>query len=240
MSGQQARRAARDAEKELRQAGDRLIAAVLAEPAIIDAVSKTRIDSLVEAGHLIPSERLVLGPGFELTPRGRLAELEEAIIEALDLLEADDGRKAMMALLKVMPDPEPDQVEDQGPGSKDPVDVDADPVADPEPEAPEDDDEDGPESAIAAALAGLTAGPDEPEPEPAATGRPNGMPGPDDIEPCAVCGDGVPFDQSSMSWIRFRRVLCRPHFEGYNPKAAAEPATEAAAGPAENLETAPA
>lgn len=188
--------------RDLRDAADSLLAAAMTSPAIIDAVSQAEIDRLVAAGELIPRERLQLGPGLELAPMGRMADLEHAIIDALEYIEANKPRKALQALWKVMPPP----ADEAGPGDEEPGD-------DAEPEATE------PPPGPAAEQPQADEQPQqdqETENEPSTAALPRrAAPDPDEPQTCQTCGTDTDYDQALMSYTRFRLVLCREHFISY-------------------------
>ncbi len=79
---------------------DRLLSDLLADPLLGSVVAEPIIQQAIENGDLIPRERLMLAQGFELAPLGRLTDLEDAAISALDALSGDNPNiKAAIDLL---------------------------------------------------------------------------------------------------------------------------------------------
>lgn len=86
-----------------RAAGERIIAAILADPETIAVVAKKAIFEKVRSGELIEAHRLAIAPGMVLERAGHVDELNAAIDSALELLDAGDVPAAMRVLADTIP-----------------------------------------------------------------------------------------------------------------------------------------
>lgn len=218
----------------VRAAAERVLNDLASDPAFAAHVARAEIDRLVAAGDMIPRERLQLGPGLELTPVGRLAEVEAALAKALNALDQDtpDVDVALGVLLDVLPEDEGSAAptedsdgnetkgraapEDSDEARHVPEDSDSRP---PGMAAPEDSDAKAEDSANAdekpaKTPAKKTTGSRRSRELVKKTkdGRPTAMPTDDVEHHCAHCGTLVEFEVAKMSWIKNREVRCTDDF----------------------------
>lgn len=179
----------------VREAAERLIGFISNDDVLANHVAEGLIDSRVAAGKLIPVEKLQLGPGLTLAPAGRIPELEAAVAAAIQALDGDKPRvdEALVALHKVTA---PELPEPEGAVAADPDAAETE-VDDPLIEA------EAPKREIP-----VRRGPKPADVPVEPSGRPVGMPDSAVEHPCDECGQSVEGKHASLTWTRFRRVLC--------------------------------
>ena len=180
------------------EAAKMLISTLKADPAFVEEVSRDAIAARIDAGLLIPVERLQVAPGLTLAPAGRIEELEGMLQAFLDESPEEPIpeplRDKALALLETT------VLEDEGPALPG---VPEEP--DPEPE-PETDPSEGAEDT-----------PDEAQPEAEAEeANPAIAPArrrlPTEPGQCRDCGTDLDLEQTKVSSIRFPKEgpLCKP------------------------------
>lgn len=195
------------------EAGARAARMLAADTEFAQAVSRAEINRLITVGKLIPAERLMLGPGLELTPAGRLARLEAAVTEAIGFLDTDDAKvdEALIALMAAHAPLPGEQAQDTQP--------------EPEPDGDADEPAPTPRKTPAKKAPAKTAAKKAPAKKAAAakkTGarstrietksasQPSTMPNDPDTEyRCGRCQTVVDLDVAKLSYIRTRMILCR-------------------------------
>ncbi len=222
------RQLSRDETRGLRGLADRLLSDLLADPLLGSVVAEPIIQQAIENGDLIPRERLMLAQGFELAPLGRLTDLEDAAISALDALSGDnpDIKAAIDLLLSVVSLPAGGEGDEEaGDAVGDEVASDPDSGTESEQLDPEPEVEPGPEPdvepdvltvKVPVAQVGRqeVTGDQGSAPPPRISAPDENNPG-----PCTQCGSEVPYPEALRSWTRFRRVLCESDFRSYRPEA---------------------
>jgi hypothetical protein len=211
------RRIDRDTTKKLREVADRLLTDLLTDPDVARVVAEPLIEDAINSGDLIPRERLMLAQGFELAPMGRLADLEDAVITAMEALAADEpnAKKAMKALAAVLPPPE----EEPEPGPDEVGEGEAEgeePDVEPEPEG-DDDELVVPELEVVEDEVEVDTRPTAPQPPE------RERPTEDEPGACTVCGEDLEYPVALRSWTRFRVLLCDADYMAHKqPVAPAE------------------
>lgn len=217
------RRINRDTTRKLREVADRLLTDLLTDPEVARVVAEPLIEDAINSGELIPRERLMLAQGFELAPMGRLADLEDAAITAMEALTADEPsiKKAMKALAAVLPppdEPETDEAEVEGVEAEAEAEAEAEcegeaPQAEPE---PDDDELVVPELAPIEEEVEVDTRPTAPQPP--VRERPTE----DEPGACTVCGEDLEYPVALRSWTRFRLLLCDADYTSHKPATPAE------------------
>lgn len=211
----------RQREKVIRAAGEKLVAALLADQDLVEQVSHTTIQAQLASGDLVRAEDLRFGQ-FEMTPIGKVSSLETAIDEALDHLQAGRVKDAQRILLDTIP-PEPAEAT--------PAAAAPEPAAEPEPE-PEAEPEPGPEPETEKPAVDPAARRRRPKavvPDPQegipAPNRPVNLPKLDRQYDCKgndedgdACGAVISGEQAQFSVSRFRTELCPDCLTGWNPR----------------------
>jgi hypothetical protein len=189
----------------------RLLEAVAGDEQFCAAVAAAEIERRIEAGELVPIERLYPTEGLEVQPRGKVDRLEKAlrglcteIADKAATLKKDHGdlvrvaAKFAAALDAETPSP-PSAPIPPRPRRRKPAreETPAPPAL-----APTGDDDDNPQPD------GKVEGPARLAP-----------PAPDDHPPCAICGDIIEDEgQALLSWTRayrgIRETLCFDCFTG--------------------------
>lgn len=209
------RRIDRDTTKKLREVADRLLTDLLTDPDVARVVAEPLIEDAINSGDLIPRERLMLAQGFELAPMGRLADLEDAVITAMEALAADEPntKKAMKALAAVLPPPEEPEVSEPEP---EPAEGEGEePEVESEPE--EDDELVVPELEVVEEEVEVDTRPTAPQPPE------RERPTEDEPGACTVCGEDLEYPVALRSWTRFRVLLCDADYMAHKqPVAPAE------------------
>jgi len=173
-----------------------LVQTLAADPAFRSEVAEEEIERRIQAGLLIPAERLQVAPGLTLVPVGRVESLEALLAEILAVDGAVPPELAGAASRLLEPAPPPEEPEAA-------------------PERAE------PDQAEPAAEGVGAAGESEPDPAeetaPPAKGARRELP--TEPLPCEECGttalteDNTPeanLEQTKFAVVRFRRPLCRP------------------------------
>lgn len=205
----------------VRDAAEGLIVSLLSQPELVAMVAEHEIQRQVNAGNLIPVSRLQMGPGLELAPRGRIAELEETIRQAIGFL-GDAEFKAAFDLLSKVDAPTTRSAPAETPANMPESMPVAEALAGPEPKPgvrQEAEDEDKPNWLASRSQNG--GGDGKPLPK-EADGKPTDMPANGETRACEIEGCDVEVDdkQGQMSFARFRKVMCRAHFTEYKPQRA--------------------
>lgn len=193
-------------------AAARLVETLAGDAEFVAAVAEAEITRRVAAGDLVPRARLEVAPGLEITPRGRVTRLENALralcseittrAELLAKAGCVDLVKAATRLqdevsdaAAVEPEPEPSPP----PRRRRTPTAAAKPKAKPRPR---------PKPAAKTAPVPAPPSPPAPTAEKRATIRP-AMPEPTDHPPCDACGTTIDEDgQALISFAMFKRPLC--------------------------------
>lgn len=195
--------AARRSDDPIIVAARQLVETLAADPSFVTEVAETEIERRIQAGRLIPAERLQVAPGLTLVPVGRVEELEAFLEKVLDLTEPlPDDMKEQGAALLAQPVIEPA-------AAPTPADDDEGDEVD---EAPD-------ESETPPPAPESVETPPSPEPEPDPGPQERGRKLPTEAAACANCEttqltdedtDEANLEQTKYSMIRFRKPLCRP------------------------------
>lgn len=166
--------------KVVMDAAQALVMTLASDETFVSAVAEQEIARRVALGELVPRERLQIMPGLELAPSGRLAALERAARTVVKFSEDLPPEQAWTDEERLLQS----AIRQLNSALHHGADPDEDDVEE-EAEA---------------------AGDDEPEVSTARTV----VPEEDDRGPCEECGAEIEENgQARLSWMRWRRVLCR-------------------------------
>lgn len=123
---------------KVRQATERIIQDLIADPDFAEHVAQKEIDKQVDAGKLVPTDKLTIAPGLTLVNPDTLENMKNAITDVTMFLnrEPPEVDKALTVLNTLKP-PEPEDTpepDEQPVTAHDPTDIDQAPV--PEVDAP--------------------------------------------------------------------------------------------------------